>query len=95
MVSDSKRWEDADPLWFGGGRVDAFAPEEDVFWGNEGEWLKDDRHDKAKENGTGLNKPLGAVQMGLIYVNPVSSHMIVSIMNIAKISLHGVTNTDQ
>ena len=64
-----------EPLWFGGGRVDAFAPEEDVYWGHEHEWLKDDRHDKNKtatsEGGeTGLEKPLGAVQMGLIYVNP-------------------------
>ena len=82
------------PLWFGGGRIDAFAPEEDVYWGNEGEWLKDDRHHSEKnDNGTdgssgvvgsegtttmttstttttGLDKPLGAVQMGLIYVNP-------------------------
>lgn len=70
------RWGDVEPLWFGGGRVDAFAPEEDVYWGNEPEWLKDDRHDKTKisssdgDNATGLEKPLGAVQMGLIYVNP-------------------------
>eukprot|EP00571_Detonula_confervacea_P012000 CAMPEP_0172305734 /NCGR_PEP_ID=MMETSP1058-20130122/6975_1 /TAXON_ID=83371 /ORGANISM="Detonula confervacea, Strain CCMP 353" /LENGTH=769 /DNA_ID=CAMNT_0013017431 /DNA_START=36 /DNA_END=2342 /DNA_ORIENTATION=+ len=68
------RWGEVEPLWFGGGRVDAFAPEEDVYWGNEPEWLKDDRHDKTKitsdGNTTGLEKPLGAVQMGLIYVNP-------------------------
>lgn len=68
-----ERWEEAEPLWFGGGRIDAFAPEEDVFWGNEGEWLKDDRHgEKDTEDETGLKKPLGATQMGLIYVNPVS-----------------------
>ncbi|EED88002.1 peroxidase/catalase [Thalassiosira pseudonana CCMP1335] len=65
-------WEDTTPLWFGGGRIDAFAPEEDVFWGNESEWLKDERHEKrsAEDDSTGLEKPLGAVQMGLIYVNP-------------------------
>lgn len=59
-------WGSVEPLWFGGGRIDAFAPEEDVYWGNEGEWLKDDRHHDAQV----LDKPLGAVQMGLIYVNP-------------------------
>ena len=47
--------------------------------GHEHEWLNDDRHDKAKASSsggdeTGLEKPLGAVQMGLIYVNPVSLH---------------------
>ena len=68
-------WGSVPPLWFGGGRVDAFAPEEDVYWGHEPEWLKDDRHEKGKhgiDGETGLEKPLGAVQMGLIYVNPVS-----------------------
>jgi len=70
-------WGTVEPLRFGGGRVDAFAPEEDVYWGNEPEWLKDDRHDETRVssspsggNATGLEKPLGAVQMGLIYVNP-------------------------
>eukprot|EP00804_Cyclotella_cryptica_P001402 CCRYP_020615-RB/>CCRYP_020615-RB protein AED:0.06 eAED:0.06 QI:63/0/0.33/1/0/0.33/3/185/732 len=58
-----ERWEEAEPLWFGGGRIDAFAPEEDVFWGNEGEWLKDDRHgEREREEETGLKKPLGATQ---------------------------------
>jgi catalase-peroxidase len=64
-----------EPLWFGGGRVDAFATEEDVFWGNESEWLRDDGRGierKGNEKDNGLNKPLGATQMGLIYVNPVS-----------------------
>ena len=70
-------WGTVQPLWYGGGRVDAFAPEEDVYWGHEPEWLKDDRHEKVtagdrSNNDTGLEKPLGAVQMGLIYVNPVS-----------------------
>ena len=63
-------WGTVKPLWFGGGRIDAFAPEEDVNWGHEPEWLKDDRHNHDTE--TGLDEPLGAVQMGLIYVNPVS-----------------------
>ncbi|KAL3802460.1 hypothetical protein ACHAW5_009719 [Stephanodiscus triporus] len=68
------KWGEVTPLWFGGGRVDAFAAEEDIYWGNEPEWLKDDRHDKSKKlDGTGLEEPLGAVQMGLIYVNPVST----------------------
>lgn len=67
------RWGTVEPLWFGGGRIDAFASEEDVYWGNEGEWLKDDRHHDTTTTTTtttGLEKPLGAVQMGLIYVNP-------------------------
>ena len=54
------------PLWFGGGRVDAFAAEEDVFWGHETEWLKDNE----RGGGEQLKKPLGATEMGLIYVNP-------------------------
>ena len=52
-------------LGFAGGRIDAWRPEE-VNWGPEGEWLGADRRD---ENGE-LNHPLGATQMGLIYVNP-------------------------
>ena len=52
-------------LGFAGGRIDAWQPEE-VNWGPEGEWLGADRRD---ENGE-LNHPLGATQMGLIYVNP-------------------------
>jgi catalase-peroxidase len=66
------KWGEVPPLWFGGGRVDAFAPEEDVYWGHEPEWLKDDRHVRGKNVDVELEKPLGAVQMGLIYVNPVS-----------------------
>ncbi len=51
---------------FGGGRVDKWEPEEDVYWGAETEWLGDKRYTGNRE----LENPLGAVQMGLIYVNP-------------------------
>ncbi|MGA2825407.1 MAG: catalase/peroxidase HPI [Streptosporangiaceae bacterium] len=51
---------------FGGGRVDTWEPEEDVYWGPETEWLGDQRYTGDRE----LEEPLGAVQMGLIYVNP-------------------------
>ena len=51
---------------FAGGRADVWEPEEDVYWGPEGEWLGDDRYTGDRE----LEHPLGAVQMGLIYVNP-------------------------
>lgn len=51
---------------FAGGRVDAWEPEEDVYWGPESEWLGDERYSGDRE----LQNPLGAVQMGLIYVNP-------------------------
>jgi catalase-peroxidase len=51
---------------FGGGRVDVWEPEEDIYWGPEGEWLADKRYKGERE----LDNPLGAVQMGLIYVNP-------------------------
>ncbi|HSR43862.1 MAG TPA: catalase/peroxidase HPI [Acidimicrobiia bacterium] len=51
---------------FGGGRRDIWAPEEDVYWGPEREWLGDERYSGDRE----LADPLGAVQMGLIYVNP-------------------------
>ncbi len=51
---------------FGGGRADIWAPEEDVYWGPEREWLGDERYSGDRE----LANPLGAVQMGLIYVNP-------------------------
>ena len=51
---------------FGGGRVDIWEPEGDVFWGPETEWLGDERYKGERE----LDNPLGAVQMGLIYVNP-------------------------
>ena len=51
---------------FGGGREDIWAPEEDVYWGPERVWLDDERYGGDRE----LATPLGAVQMGLIYVNP-------------------------
>jgi len=51
---------------FGGGRSDIWAPEKDIFWGKEKEWLGNDRYTGDRE----LDQPLGAVQMGLIYVNP-------------------------
>jgi catalase-peroxidase len=51
---------------FAGGRADVWEPEEDIYWGPEGEWLADQRYSGDRE----LEKPLGAVQMGLIYVNP-------------------------
>ena len=51
---------------FGGGRADVWEPEEDVYWGPEAEWLGDERYTGDRE----LENPLGAVQMGLIYVNP-------------------------
>lgn len=53
-------------LGFAGGREDAWYPE-DVYWGPEGEWLGGDRYDKTEDE---LEEPLGATQMGLIYVNP-------------------------
>lgn len=51
---------------FGGGRVDIWQPEEDIYWGSETEWLGDKRYSGERE----LENPLAAVQMGLIYVNP-------------------------
>src|SRR5690554_460783 len=53
-------------IGFGGGREDIWHPEEDIYWGQETEWLADERHTGDRE----LEKPLAATQMGLIYVNP-------------------------
>ncbi|MCM1992261.1 catalase/peroxidase HPI [Oceanirhabdus seepicola] len=53
-------------IGFGGGRVDIWEPQEDIYWGSEKEWLGDERNKDDKE----LENPLAAVQMGLIYVNP-------------------------
>lgn len=54
------------PFGFGGGRVDIWEPEEDIYWGNEDVWLGDARYEGDRQ----LENPLAAVQMGLIYVNP-------------------------
>ncbi|MCK6543204.1 catalase/peroxidase HPI [bacterium] len=51
---------------FAGGREDIWEPEEDIYWGSETEWLGDKRYSGERD----LENPLGAVQMGLIYVNP-------------------------
>jgi catalase-peroxidase len=51
---------------FAGGREDVWEPEADIYWGPESEWLGDERYTGERE----LENPLGAVQMGLIYVNP-------------------------
>ena len=51
---------------FGGGRVDVWEPEEDIYWGTEDTWLDDNRYSGKRD----LENPLAAVQMGLIYVNP-------------------------
>ena len=51
---------------FSGGRADIWAPEEDIYWGAEGEWLGNKRYSGERD----LQHPLAAVQMGLIYVNP-------------------------
>ena len=51
---------------FAGGREDVWEPEGDIYWGPETEWLGDKRYTGERD----LENPLGAVQMGLIYVNP-------------------------
>lgn len=56
---------------FGGGRADVFEPEEDIYWGPEREWLATSDQENSRYSGEReLADPLGAVQMGLIYVNP-------------------------
>jgi len=54
------------PFGFGAGRIDAWEPEDDIYWGPEQTWLAAERGGLGKD----LDQPLGAVQMGLIYVNP-------------------------
>src|SRR6202011_5094347 len=51
---------------YGGGREEVWEPDQDIYWGPEGKWLADERYSGDRE----LANPLGAVQMGLIYVNP-------------------------
>ncbi len=51
---------------FGAGREDIWEPEDDIYWGSEKQWLANNRYNNKRE----LENPLGAVQMGLIYVNP-------------------------
>ncbi|MDR3414571.1 MAG: catalase/peroxidase HPI [Nevskia sp.] len=51
---------------FAGGREDVWEPQDDIYWGPEGKWLADERYSGDRD----LENPLGAVQMGLIYVNP-------------------------
>jgi catalase-peroxidase len=59
------------PFGFGGGRVDIWEPEEDIYWGPEGEWLASSDKPSSRYSGErDLENPLAAVQMGLIYVNP-------------------------
>jgi catalase-peroxidase len=67
-------------LGFAGGRVDIWESEEDAYWGKEGEWLGDDRH----TNDGNLENPFGAVQMGLIYVNPEGPSGEPNILGAAK-----------
>ena len=55
-----------DTFGFGGGREDRFEPDDGIYWGPEAEWLGDNRYSGDRQ----LETPLGAVQMGLIYVNP-------------------------
>jgi len=56
---------------FGGGRADVWAPDEDIYWGPEGEWLATSDKPNSRYSGDrALESPLAAVQMGLIYVNP-------------------------
>ncbi len=65
---------------FAGGREDVWEPEEDIYWGPEGEWLADERYSGDRD----LENPLAAVQMGLIYVNPEGPNGVASALAAAK-----------
>ena len=65
---------------FGGGREDVWEPEEDIYWGPEDTWLGDERYSGDRE----LADPFGAVQMGLIYVNPEGPNGVPSAIAAAK-----------
>lgn len=65
---------------FAGGREDIWEPEEDIYWGPETEWLGDERYKGDRE----LDDPLGAVQMGLIYVNPEGPNGVPSALAAGK-----------
>ena len=67
-------------LGFAGGREDVWEPEGDIYWGPESEWLGDKRYTGDRE----LDNPLGAVQMGLIYVNPEGPNGKPSALEAAK-----------
>jgi catalase-peroxidase len=65
---------------FAGGREDVWEPETDIYWGAESEWLGDERYSGDRD----LDNPLGAVQMGLIYVNPEGPNGTPSALEAAK-----------
>jgi len=65
---------------FAGGRQDVWGPEEDIYWGAEGEWLGDERYSGERD----LEDPLAAVQMGLIYVNPEGPNGEPTVLGSAK-----------
>lgn len=69
---------------FAAGRVDVWEPEEDIYWGNEKEWLGDERYKEDKHVSEELENPLAAVQMGLIYVNPEGPNGEPNILESAK-----------
>lgn len=71
------------PFGFAGGREDVWESEEDIYWGSEDRWLGDNRYEKT-DNRNGLENPLAAVQMGLIYVNPEGPNGEPNILESAK-----------
>jgi catalase-peroxidase len=70
---------------FSFGRADIWAPEDDIYWGPEQEWLGDERYTGSFEDGSrALDNPLAAVQMGLIYVNPEGPNGVPDAMRSAQ-----------